>query len=512
MIQGIGVTDRGTADERRSGIVRGQGVLARLAVSATGVVLLVYLVYLVLDPFGRSLDPYFDNGVPDALTGAAAIACFYRAVAARRQRGAWFVIGLGMASTTIAEIIWNGFIAKQADPPYPSIADFFYLAFYPLMFVGLTMLALRNVGRVRASIWLHSAIAVLTVAALDAALVFDPVHAASSASGWEHATNLAYPLADLLIVIVAVGVWALSGWRPNASWTYIGAAMITYAIGDAIYAYQVANDTFAVGTLVDITWPLAAALMMMAALRPGEVSLSRRRGAEAWLFVPTGFFSLIAIGILAWDHFDPVGTIALILALGAALATICQLGLAFVENLRLIERAEKAATSDVVTGLPNRRKLVEDLERACADARDGRERLLGVFDLNNFKSVNDTYGHAAGDELLARFGRRLTEIVDGFGAAYRLGGDEFCVILDGDLEAVAPLLEQASAALIERGEHINVTSSFGYAIIPRETRDPDEALSIADHRMYEVKRLLFRGEGMDRRRRVPAALRTVDAA
>lgn len=461
--------------------------LRRVAIGSSAVLLFVYAIYLVLDPFGDSLDPYFDNGVPDLLIAMAAFACFFRAARWRHDRAAWLVIGTAVLFTAIGEFYWNAIIAHQENPPFPSVADLFYLAFYPVMFCGLMMLALNHLGKIRLSLWLHCLIAVLTVSALDTALVFDTVRAATTDSGWANATNLAYPLADIFLLMSVIGVWALSSWRPNAMWRWIGGGMLVYAIGDAIFAYQSATTGFEVGGLVDMTWPLAAAMLLVAVTRREKASARRHGESSAWLFAPTAVFSTISVGILAWDHFDPVGDLAFLLAVSATLVTLLQMGLAFLENSRLVRLSERDASIDLVTEIPNRRRLMVDLERACSDATDDSPTLLALFDLDGFKDVNDARGHAFGDEVLKHFAARLTDIASVGGTAYRLGGDEFCLILAGDLHKSKPLLERAAAALVEHGEGFDVTSSFGFAILPGDTRDANEALRIADRRMYEVK-------------------------
>ncbi|MDQ4049168.1 MAG: PAS domain S-box protein, partial [Actinomycetota bacterium] len=100
----------------------------------------------------------------------------------------------------------------------------------------------------------------------------------------------------------------------------------------------------------------------------------------------------------------------------------------FLERKHADEQLAHQASHDALTGLPNRRKLVDDLERALSDATDERPQLLLLLDLDGFKAYNDSFGHAAGDALLARLGQRLTEAMAGLGTCYRMGGDEFCVI------------------------------------------------------------------------------------
>jgi diguanylate cyclase (GGDEF)-like protein len=146
---------------------------------------------------------------------------------------------------------------------------------------------------------------------------------------------------------------------------------------------------------------------------------------------------------------------------------------------------ESAASSDSLTGLANRRTLVTDLDRRLQRGRDAAPCVLMLFDLDGFKSYNDSFGHLAGDALLQRLGRSLAIAVGADGRAYRLGGDEFCVLADA---ARCAEVELASvAALSERGEGFDIGVSFGTVLLPAEATDSTEALRIADQRMYAQK-------------------------
>jgi two-component system, cell cycle response regulator len=156
---------------------------------------------------------------------------------------------------------------------------------------------------------------------------------------------------------------------------------------------------------------------------------------------------------------------------------------------RLPADARVVAETDQLTGLRNRRSLVTDLERAILDATPDRLWVLVVFDLDGFKRYNDTFGHPAGDTLLARMGAKLLAVPDERGGAYRLGGDEFCILapVESGSTAVA-LVEAALEALSEQGEGFAVTSSFGTVLVPDDVRDAGHALRLADERLYAQKR------------------------
>jgi diguanylate cyclase (GGDEF)-like protein len=180
-------------------------------------------------------------------------------------------------------------------------------------------------------------------------------------------------------------------------------------------------------------------------------------------------------------HFNAVAVGLAVAALGVVLV---RMALALHGRItRCSPRAAWRPPTDALTGLNNRRKLQLDLAIAL-DEEDSCALVL--LDLNGFKAYNDTYGHVAGDLLLTQLGAALERAVDGRGAAYRMGGDEFCVL--------APLrtgLDEFSAgcaaALATRGDGFSITAAHGAALLPLEGRDPSDLLALADARMYRQK-------------------------
>ncbi len=152
---------------------------------------------------------------------------------------------------------------------------------------------------------------------------------------------------------------------------------------------------------------------------------------------------------------------------------------------QVAEELTYQALHDPLTGLANRRSLVADLERGIAEATNARPLLLALFDLDGFKTYNDTYGHPAGDALLMRLARRLANALDGDATAYRVGGDEFCVLSTAEEPHAVP--ELAAEALAEQGEGFTVTASHGSVLLPVEASTATEALREADRRMYARK-------------------------
>ena len=150
-------------------------------------------------------------------------------------------------------------------------------------------------------------------------------------------------------------------------------------------------------------------------------------------------------------------------------------------------RLRHEAQHDPLTGLGNRRKLMRDLADELVVARTGAPRRLIMLDLDGFKAYNDLFGHPEGDLLLERLSGKLAQVVESSGEAYRLGGDEFCVLLTCD-DATAPSLEaDCAGALSEDGAGFDVRASYGSVRLPEEAATPSAALRLVDQRMYSSK-------------------------
>jgi diguanylate cyclase (GGDEF)-like protein len=156
------------------------------------------------------------------------------------------------------------------------------------------------------------------------------------------------------------------------------------------------------------------------------------------------------------------------------------------DRMRATQRElERLGLTDPLTGVRNRRSLMIDLDEALVA---GDDHVLAIFDLDGFKEYNDRFGHPAGDSLLIRLTSALDATVAGQARAYRLGGDEFCVLSDplgGDDPDV--LVKRWRTCFSEHGEGFSVSASSGAARIPQETTDASEALRLCDRRMYASK-------------------------
>ncbi|MFC4455368.1 GGDEF domain-containing protein [Deinococcus sonorensis] len=304
------------------------------------------------------------------------------------------------------------------------------------------------------------------------------VHAASLAAGvlW---TALTAALALHPPFVRHIGLWA----------TAIVAALYAYAFGSALFIAPTPD------ALRDF------ALTGHAVYLFAFLVLGKRGGALA-SGVFLGMITLLVIAALLVGHVVlPFAETRLILAfLGmsvldvSALYAFAQLFERDVAARSMLEALAQYALTDPLTQLPNRRALEERLEEAVARGeRHGLPFALLFIDLDHFKQVNDTHGHAVGDALLQAVARRLGGAVGQADVLARISGDEFVVIL-GDRHP-----EQGARAAIERirqalavpetheGLQLTIEASIGASIYPRDGTSARDLLRRADEQMYRAK-------------------------
>jgi len=161
--------------------------------------------------------PAWAEHLYEALEVLAAACCLWRAVAHPKERKPWLAIGLGMVSFAAADLYYT--IALQPlgdDIPYPSLADALYLGLYPCCFVGLLLLARCRSGRLPWMLWVDGLIVALGFAAVASALVYGGVLDGTGGDPLTVATNLAYPMSDILLLGLVAGLLGVSGSAAGA--------------------------------------------------------------------------------------------------------------------------------------------------------------------------------------------------------------------------------------------------------------------------------------------------------
>lgn len=160
------------------------------------------------------------------------------------------------------------------------------------------------------------------------------------------------------------------------------------------------------------------------------------------------------------------------------------------QKKELLAELEKKAIHDPLTGLFNRYALMEFLSREIERVRrEGKETLFIIFlDLDNFKQVNDLYGHKKGDEVLKEVAKLLKSHFRKYDIVARIGGDEFMIVVrNGSKQKVEELLEKLKSRIENIFRKFNLSVSYGIAVSPTEGTDIDRLIALADKRMYEMK-------------------------
>jgi two-component system, cell cycle response regulator len=436
---------------------------------------------------GKDLNGLFDDGVYNVLMFGAGLTVLVRAFTIKAQRPAWLMMGAGVLSWSLGELYFTLFVeGSGAASGTVSPADAFYVTFYLCIYTALMLLLGAHLRELRISIWLDGLIGGLGAATLGAAVVLPPLITQAHGGVDSVAVALAYPIADLLLLIFTIGALGVTGWRPGRVWMVIATSMLLSAIADSTYLYQTATNTYQPDTWIENLWPAAAILLAIAAWTPWPRPTRRR--VEDWRLVSVPAAALLAaLGVFIYGNLHHQLTLgALILATATVLAVSARLMFTVRENLAMLVGSRRLALTDPLTGLGNRRQLMEDLKRACSLGKVSEPWQLVLYDLNGFKRYNDTYGHPAGDALLVRLSDKLAAMVTTHGTAYRMGGDEFCVLIRA-AAADDPLVSASVEALSESGPGFSIGAAHGEASIPAEGSDSAAILQLADQRLYARK-------------------------
>ncbi len=484
----------------------GATALFRRAVLAVVGFTLLDIVWLHFQLGGAGVTKAYSD-----LTGCACIALAVVATAHAwrhaegRSRRAW---GLLIASTgmfAFGEFVWTFYeLALRREVPFPSIADVGYLLAYPLAAVAVISFPtapLRLTSRIRT--FMDAVIISASLFYLGWSIVLGPLYRAGGGSFLEQAIGLAYPVADIVVVSILLFVITRAGRGGRTSLLLLAAGLGALAISDSAFAVLTLHNEYASGAVTDAGWNLGYLLVALAALRPVLIPLRRKHRDEGRVQVAIPYLAVgVILAIAAADrvrggHLEPVlfwGMLAIIgLVVVRLLLTLID-NAALTKNLeaQVAEREEliRRAFHDPLTELGNRTLFRDRLEHALARSSRFR-RQVGVLyiDIDNFKQVNDRFGHSVGDSVLQSFAERLAATIRRGDTLARLGGDEFAVVVeDGDPERVASrILEELEVPFDIQGQSwIPVGASIGIATNDVAS-EPDDLLRLADVAMYAAK-------------------------
>jgi diguanylate cyclase (GGDEF)-like protein len=426
---------------------------------------------------------------------AAAAACLLRGLAAGPLHATWLLAGGALCGWLAGDLHWSLWLAPDPTPPAYSVGDIGYLAFYPLM-AGALIVGLRSAQRrLRAAVSLDVLAGAMITAALAVAVIYPSLSELGVGAPDQVAVNLAYPVGDLVLAVLVLVRIALIGMTRQRSWALMLAGLVCFLVADAAFLGLVAQGSYLSGGLLDALWLAGAVLIALGAARhahgaqPVPAQPGWVLGAAPVLFV------LAATGLMTVDHFNRTNVVSVMLTAAALIALSVRLWMTFADNATLLAAREHDALHDPLTGLPNRRELAGALGRELAlSRRRGTRVSMLMIDIDNFKYVNDTLGHARGDQLIKAVGGAIRAQMRAGDLLARLGGDEFAALLiDADRNAAehcSRRIVQAlrSADLIGGAPRGQVTVSVGGTVLDSaHTLTWEDALSRADAAMYAAK-------------------------
>jgi diguanylate cyclase (GGDEF)-like protein len=461
-----------------------------------GVMVIGYLISLLVRSPDQSWT-WLDGWVVCAIEVTASIICIVRGLDKNPGRIAPLALGLALLSWSLGDVFLTIESLGGKTPAVPSMADVFYIGFYPLAYVATVQLLRTAMGRLSKPNWLDGVVAGFGAAAVCAAFAFHNILHAAGGSVATAVTNLAYPIGDLLLLSLVIGGTVLLSGRTTLPWFLLAAGISLNVIGDTANLFS-SSTIFASKIGIDlnaVAWPASIVLMSMSVwLKPRTLDPLRTQRI-AGVALPSAA-ALGGLAILLIGYVRSVSWVALWLSTATLLAAGLRLTLSARDLRILTEERHRQAQTDELTGLGNRRYLFHVLETFFADYANpwttSRNLAFLFIDLNRFKEINDSFGHPAGDELLRQLGPRLGRVVPATGSVFRLGGDELAVVLvDADetvAEAVAEdILKAICEPFILQKMKASVGASIGIALAPSDAAEAIGLTWCADTAMYRAK-------------------------
>jgi diguanylate cyclase len=430
-----------------------------------------------------------DQGERVLLAGLVVVLAL-RARGAGPDRWTWACFSAATAAYLTGGLLTDLLAGTASGTASPSWADLGYLAFYPAVYAGLVLVLRTRVRRLGAVAWLDAVVTGLTAAALAADFALGAELRAAHGEWAAVATGVTYPVADLLLLVLVAGALTALGRGAGPLWWWLTAGLALFGVTDTLYAAEVAAGSYRPGNPLDLGWGLAFVCFALAACQRSGGREGRPAPGRGALVVP-GICSATALGLLLTGYLTTGDPMAGVLAVGAVVAALARTAVSF-RAVRALADTRAQAVTDELTGLANRRRVYEELRAADEVLAAGGRVAVLVLDLDRFKEINDSLGHAVGDALLRQVGPRLRDQLRAGDLLGRTGGDEFVVVSrDLDAEGAAALASRIQAELrrpFRVGEvDLSVDLSTGIAVGPDHAGHAEELLQLADLAMYAAK-------------------------
>lgn len=437
---------------------------------------------------------YLDTLLYSVILIATALLALARPILVQDQRNGWACVGLAITMWAGGDILWQALYggAASADIPVPGPSDPFYLAMYPLAYAGLILLARAEVRTLPASVLLDGIVTSLAAGAVFAAISLNTVLSSTEGKPWiQTMVNLAYPIGDLVLMVVSVGVLSMVRWRPDPVWWLLGLGAAFFAIADTAWLFSVANETYKDGNWMDGVWMLGLSFLAVAGSSRRRHEAAEVQGFAA-LLVPI-IFSLCALTVLVAGTVFRLHPVSIVLASGCVVAAGVRTALTF-EQTRELARTRQKAETDELSGIGNRRMLDARLPAMISDLQPGSLLTLTIVSVDHVSEINGVLGYSAGDTILNTVGARLLEKLPDRAVSARLGGVEVAVLQfvrhaeAGYLERDTRALLADLAAPVPTGQiPVHIEMSAGVAVAPVHAATPTDLIRCAADALRSAK-------------------------
>ena len=443
----------------------------------------------------------------------------------KKKSLAWYLIAGAQFLFVLGDVVWYVYEGILFIEPYPSLADLFYMLYYPVILIGIFIFPKRKISKPE----LSKTVIDFLLTLLSAGLVSWFFLLSPAASGLEQESflvkflSVGYPAADLiLLLLLLVLIYKYPSGREHSAIFFLILSISVQIISDVIFSYQSLMDTYISGSWVDCGWILGYLFLGLAAIT--QIQVEQKENSEkgfitsfrnleldkfikgAQKFLPY-FFVFTSYSVLVFYVANEISERFLILVVGIGIIILLSMlrqYLVIKDNEKLnkelesiltdlakknfqikntneelrseIQQRKKAekqlsfdALHDCLTKLPNRTLLLDRLNHAIEIVKRNADYSFSVLflDLDQFKNVNDTLGHSVGDELLKNFSDRVQECIRNSDTFARLGGDEFAILLGkrdsaDDATHVADRIQEVlREPYLFTGQNLFITASIG---------------------------------------------------
>jgi diguanylate cyclase (GGDEF)-like protein len=450
-----------------------------------------WLLSLLLSAVGPAAagDLFAGGGKLVFLAGLAAVLAL-RSRGSGADRWAWVCFSTATSAYLAGAVVYAVLSRSGPVVDHPGWSDLAYTAFYPCVWAGLVLMLRSRARRVEVAGWLDAVVTGLTAAALAADVALSALLRSAHGSVGAVVAGVAYPVADLLLLVLVAGSLAVIGRGAGPVLWWLTAGLAVFVLTDTGWAAEVVAGTYTSGGVLDLGWGLGFACFGLAACSRQPATPAEPPTGRGALVVP-GCCAVVALALLLHGYLDTGEPLAGVLAVGAVAAALARTAVSF-RSVRALADTRRLASTDELTGLANRRRVYEELAAADDLLAAGEQVAVLVLDLDRFKEINDSLGHAVGDALLCAVGPRLREHLRAGDLLGRTGGDEFVVISrDLDAEGAEVLATRIQAELRRPfavdGLDLSVDVSTGIAVGPGHAQRAEELLQLADLAMYAAK-------------------------